>query len=115
MKNILTKEVRDQSGAILQYDNVIIRVPDSLAKLQVERGKATYTSKSKLKRMVKFQARIDRNKELLTRNGVAITSTNTKVNASNGKVQIHIRDRKYSISGHAYPLNVGLAKRQLPI
>ena len=62
---IITKEMRDEKGAILQKEGLAVRVPKRLAQLQVERGYAHYTSKGKFKSMLVAQRKKQRREEIL--------------------------------------------------
>lgn len=63
--SIITVEVRDNSGAIVQYGGLAVRVPRRLAEIQVDRGFAAYTSKGKHKQLIKSKRKQKRREAIL--------------------------------------------------
>lgn len=63
--NVISKEIRDESNKVLQQGNMIMRVNRSYAKMLVNNGTHTTTSKSKLKSFLNANKKLTRNKRTI--------------------------------------------------
>jgi hypothetical protein len=73
--SIITKEVRDENGAILQQAGLAVRVPKGLAQVQVDRGLAVYTSKGRFKHLLIAQKKKHKREAILRARKKAIEET----------------------------------------
>ena len=62
---IITKQVKDEGGAIVQREGLAVRVPRGLAQLQVDRGLAAFTSKGRYKHILAEQKKRERREAIL--------------------------------------------------
>jgi hypothetical protein len=116
-------EIKNEEGVVIQRGNVVLRVSAGLAANQVAKGYAKYTSKQKLKSVIKRANQVESNLAWLRDSGFKIdkgaifaTKSGKKVGTiykdpSSGKIYAHINYHNYYIR----PINLGYEQRVLPI
>lgn len=122
--NILLREIRDETGNITQKGNVILRVSARLAANQVAKGYAVYTSKQKLKSVMKRERTIENNLRWLKGHGLKIKDgkivdknefprVDIYRDPSNGKVHTYLPMRRNSTIIRV--MNLAFEERTMPI
>ncbi len=119
--NILLREVKDEEGTIKQRGGVVLRVSTKLAANQVAKGYAVYTSKQRLKSLIKRQKTIENNLRWLKGHNLKIKGNkivdknefpraDIYKDPTNGKIHTYLK-----VGNFTRVMNLAFEDREMPI